>query len=429
MMKLSDEPRGDAPTIDIAALRLGMYVHLDRSWLEHPFPKSSFKIKTDDQIATIRSLGLQRVRWSPALSDTLQPASQSNDTATASDTTEPRPSPDAAASATPSMALPAATQQQAIHQCQKALADAVRKVKGLSKTLHSQPSETREAGRAMVQQLVTEMMVDADLAMRLMADQAGGESLYHHALNVTLLSLMLARALKAPKPVIELIGLGALFHDIGKFEIPDRITRATQPLNRAETALLETHTTQGVTLAQKLGLSAEVVQIIAQHHEMADGSGYPKKLKGNDISLPTRIVAVVNAYDNLCNALNPQTTMTPHEALALLYGRRRSQFDEKVLSAFVRCMGVYPPGTMVRLSNERLGVVVAVNSTQPLKPTLMLFDPTVKREAAPLLDLEDEPDLAIIKSLRPQELPEMTRSYLSLGTRTTYYFSAEGARR
>jgi len=265
--------------------------------------------------------------------------------------------------------------------------------------------------------------------MRLMADQAGGESLYHHALNVTLLSLMLARALKAPKPVIELIGLGALFHDIGKFEIPDRITRATQPLNRAETALLETHTTQGVTLAQKLGLSAEVVQIIAQHHEMADGSGYPKKLKGNDISLPTRIVAVVNAYDNLCNALNPQTTMTPHEALALLYGRRRSQFDEKVLSAFVRCMGVYPPGTMVRLSNERLGVVVAVNSTQPLKPTLMLFDPTVKREAAPLLDLEDEPDLAIIKSLRPQELPEMTRSYLSLGTRTTYYFSAEGARR
>jgi putative nucleotidyltransferase with HDIG domain len=413
---------GDDAYIDPQALAIGMHVHLDLSWLEHPFPKSSFRIRTAEQIATIQALGLPRVRWSPALSELAQDS-----------TVSPRADPEQA-SATPAVAAAPldapsreTAERQTLKQCQKALADAVRKVKGLSKTLHAQPIETRDAGRTMVQQLVGEMLVDADLTIRLMADQGGGESLYHHALNVTLLSLMLARAMQAPRPVIELIGLGALFHDIGKFEIPSRITRAAQPLTRAETALLETHTTQGVTLAQKMGLSAEATNIIAQHHELADGSGYPSKLKGSEISLPTRIVTVVNTYDNLCNAFDRQAAMTPHEALALMFGRRRKQFDDKVLSTFVRCMGVYPPGTIVRLSSERIGVVVAINSSLPLKPTVMLFDPTVKREAAPMLDLEDDPDVKIVKTLRPQDLPQQTRDYLSLGEKTTYYFSTEPA--
>lgn len=427
-MKQSIEVRRQTPTIDPADLRIGMYVHLDLSWLDHPFPKSNFKITSIGQITTIRNLGLTRVRWSPELSDAVPPESVAVPPgATDVATVEPAATSPSGGSLTAGAAQNAPP-RPSFQQCQKALADAVRRVKGLSKTLHAQPAETREAGRAMVHQLVSEMLVDADLAIRLMADQVGGESLYHHALNVTLLSLMLARAMQAPRPVIELIGVSALFHDIGKFEIPERITRSTQPLTRAEAALLETHTTKGVALAQKMGLSTEVINVIAQHHELADGSGYPKKLKGNEISLPTRIVAVVNAYDNLCNALNSEATMTPHEALALMYGRRRRQFDEKVLSTFVRCMGVYPPGTIVRLSNERLGVVVSVNSSQPLKPTVMLFDPTVKREAAPMLELEDEPELVILKTLRPQELPQITRDYLSLGAKTTYYFSAESQR-
>lgn len=421
------EVRSDDEYIDPSALSLGMQVHLDLSWLEHPFPKSSFKIKTIDQIATIQGLGLTRVRWSPAHSDPLPDAPSPTDAATASGPAEPTLPQGPPAAMAHGQVPPVTAPRQTLQQCQKALADAVRKVKSLSKTLHAQPIETREAGRVMVHQLVGEMMVDADLTIRLMADQVGGETLYHHALNVTLLSLMLARAMQAPRPVIELIGLGALFHDIGKFDIPPRITRATQALTRAESALLETHTIKGAALAQKMGLSPEVAHIIAQHHERADGTGYPKKLKGNDISLPTRIVAVVNAYDNLCNTLNTQATLTPHEALALMFGRRRGQFDEKVLSTFVRCMGVYPPGTIVRLSSERIGVVVSVNSTLPLKPTVMLFDPTVKREAAPMLDLEEDPSVSIIKTLRPQDLPQMTREYLALGAKHTYYFSTDAA--
>lgn len=413
---------------DLADLQVGMYIHLDLSWLEHPFPQSSFKLRNADQIATVRGLRLTRVRWSPHLSDMAAPAVEDLPVEQAAETVQAAPAgPDEAALAAAAQEEAAERERRTMRDCQKALAEAVRHVKGFSKTLHAQPIETRERARELVDQLMQDMLAEAELTIRLMADQLGGETAYHHALNVTLLSLMLARALKAPPAALRAVGLGALFHDIGKFGIPDRITRATGPLTRPEMALLQTHPTAGIELAQKMELPPEVVQIITQHHEMVDGSGFPKKLKGNEISLPARIVAVVNAYDNLCNALNPQAVMTPHEALSMLYGRRRAQFDEKVLSTFVRCLGIYPPGSAVRLSDERIAVVVSVNSTRPLKPMVMVFNPVVAKENALVLDLELTPEVSIAKSIRPQELPQMTRDYLMLGARTTYYFSAERA--
>lgn len=430
MPSLADDTTQDH-FADLADLKVGMHVHLDLSWLEHPFPQSSFKIRNADQIATIRGLRLKRVRWSPHLSD-LEPEPEQEAAGASAPTVPAQPTAplaeDPAEAVLREQQTRSAAQRESMQACQKALGEAVRKVKGFSKTLHAQPIETREQARELIGQIAGEMLAEADVAIRLMADHAGGESTYHHALNVMLLSLMLAKAMKAPPPVMHLIGLGAMFHDIGKFSIPDRITRATSPLSRAETALLQTHPVKGIELAQKMELSPEVVQIIVQHHEMSDGSGYPKKLKGSEISLPARIVAVVNAYDNLCNAMNPLAVMTPHEALAMLYGRRRAQFDEKVLGTFVRCLGVYPPGSAVRLSDERVAMVVSVNSSQPLKPTVMVFNPVVPKENALLLDLEDEPELSITKALRPQELPQQTRDYLSLGLRTTYYFASEQPR-
>lgn len=418
---------GEDATIDPKDLQVGMFVHLDLSWMDHPFPQSSFKIKTEDQLRTLQALGLRSVRWYPRLSDeaavSVLPAPE------AADTRAPADAPPASTvpqqQATPEPAQRVNTERESARRCQRALAEGARQVRLISRTLHANPVQAREQGQALVQQVVGDMLAESDLVIRLMADAGGNESAYHHALNVTLLSLMLAKVLNLPRPVIELIGLGALFHDIGKFELPDRITRATGPLTRPETSLLQTHAAKGVELSRKMGLSPEVEKIIAQHHELADGSGYPAKLQGAAIFLPARLVAVVNAYDNLCNPLDARLALTPHEALALLWGRRRSQFDEKVLSAFVRSMGVYPPGSAVRLSDGRIAVVVTVNSGHPLKPWVMVFDPTAPREQAPLLDLHAEASLAIVKALRPQDLPPLTRDFLSLGTRMAYHVGAE----
>lgn len=420
---------GDA-FIDPKELRVGMYVHLDLSWMAHPFPQSSFKIRSVEQIAIICGLGLQRVQWFPRLSEvdapTLAPASAEVNEAPAGEL------PAAAAGVEPAQpaesARRLAAERESSQQCQRALNEGARKVKALSRTLHANPAAAREQGQVLVTEVVDEMLARSDLVIRVMADTAGNESAYHHALNVSLLSLMLAKVLQLPRPVIELIGLGALFHDIGKFEIPDRIARATGPLTRPETTLLQTHAAKGVELARKMALLPEALKIIQQHHEHADGTGYPAKLQGSEISLPARIVAVVNAYDNLCNPLDARLALTPHEALALLWGRRRSQFDEKVLGAFVRSMGVYPPGTAVRLSDGRLGMVTTVNSTQPLKPWVMLFDPVGGRDGSSLLDLQGEGSLAIAKALRPADVPPLAREALALGGRVAYHVGSEAAR-
>lgn len=418
--------------IDPKELQVGMYVHLDLSWLAHPFPQSSFKIRAVEQIAIIRGLGLQRVQWFPRLSEVVatQPAASGDEMKAAPAVVAPSAAAVGVEPAQPAAegARRLAAERASSQQCQRALNEGARKVKALSRTLHANPAAAREQGQALVTEVVDEMLARSDLVIRVMADTAGNESAYHHALNVSLLSLMLAKVLQLPRPVIELIGLGALFHDIGKFEIPDRIARATGPLTRPETTLLQTHAAKGVDLARKMALLPEALKIIQQHHEHADGTGYPAKLQGSEISLPARIVAVVNAYDNLCNPLDARLALTPHEALALLWGRRRSQFDEKVLGAFVRSMGVYPPGTAVRLSDGRLGMVTTVNSTQPLKPWVMLFDPVGGRDGAPLLDLQGEDSLAIVKALRPADLPPLAREALALGGRVAYHVGSEAAR-
>ena len=121
----------------------------------------------------------------------------------------------------------------------------------------------------------------------------------------------------------------------------------------------------------------------------------------------------------------PQRALTPHEALSTLFGQRRAQFDNLVLTTFVRSVGIYPPGTVVTLSNGTLGLVVSVNSSRPLKPTVLVYDPAVPKDSAIVVDLEEEPDVAVASTLRPAQLPAAVFDYLSPRKRTTYYFNTD----
>ncbi|MBK6293657.1 MAG: HD domain-containing protein [Rhodoferax sp.] len=271
------------------------------------------------------------------------------------------------------------------------------------------------------------MLTESDIAINLMKDKPGGEDVYFHSLNVTLLSMMLAKELKAPPEAIRLIGMGAMFHDVGKLDIPDRIVRKTEPLTKPELSLLQQHCAYGVETGRKLSLPNEALTVIAQHHEYSDGTGYPKGLKGSDIFLLARVVAIVNCYDNLCNPVKQSAALTPHQALSLMYAQQRARFDTAALTTFVRCMGIYPPGTVVVLSNESIGMVVSVNSTVPLKPTVLIYDPAVPRERAILVELESEPEVSISRALKPEQLPKPVYDYLAPRRRLTYYFDSESS--
>jgi len=162
--------------------------------------------------------------------------------------------------------------------------------------------------------------------------------------------------------------------------------------------------------------------VLAQHHEHADGTGFPLKLAGERITLAARVVALINRYDNLCNPQARTPPLTPHEAVSVLFAQGRNRFDPVVLNSFIRMMGVYPAGSLVQLTDDRFALVVGVNSSRPLKPRVLVYEPAVPRHEALVLDLETQPNLGIRRSLPAAKLPPAAVEYLDPRPRVSYYF-------
>jgi len=156
--------------------------------------------------------------------------------------------------------------------------------------------------------------------------------------------------------------------------------------------------------------------------KLADGSGFPLHLVGDDMQRPGQILALVNHFDRMCNPVAGIEALTPHEALSVIFAQRKSRFDPVVLSAFIRMMGVYPPGSVVQLVNDRYAIVVSVNSSRPLRPRVIVHDPRVPRDEAPVLNLEAMPELGIRRSLKLSQLPRNALDYLSPRKRICYFF-------
>jgi putative nucleotidyltransferase with HDIG domain len=434
----------EAQFIDVADLRLGHYIYLDLGWMAHPFALNSFKITTPEQIETLRSLGLERVRYAPALSD---PAAEGGNGAamrqfvagagTVSGSGSEADVVEAAAAVTAEEAAAAAAaeaqaakqlrreqltaQRAALQRCENQFADATRTYRQVVDTVHAQPAPARERCETMIGALVGQIGEHEESCIRLLSEKAG-EKTSLHAINVTIISLLLGKVMALDDAEMLAVGVGALLHDLGKMELPDRLRWSDEHFSGAERQIYREHVAHGTALAQKMGLSKTAQLIIAQHHEMADGSGYPLKLADGQISPASRIVALVNHYDNLCNPGNPALAVTPHEALSLIYAQSKKLFDARALAMFIRMMGVYPPGSVVELTDSRYAMVVSVNSSRPLRPSILVQDAHIPAEEALILDLETQPELGIRRSLKPLQLPKAAYDYLSPRKRLCYFF-------
>lgn len=415
----------ELPSIDVSRLRVGMYVHLDLGWRAHPFPFSNFKLKSDSQIETIRSLGLAQVRYSPQKSDALPEPESKPVTVDAREATAPTVSPEEVAARQRREQL--ATQQAHLARCENRFSEASRSLKQIQQNARSDPAAARSAAEALVGGMVGEFAGERESAIRLLSERAGEESSLH-AINVTVLSVLLGKACGFDPAMLRDVAIGALLHDIGKLELPGRLRWSSgDQLTPAERKLAQEHVAYGVALAKKMALSPGVQTVIAEHHERADGSGYPEALKGAQISPSSRVVCLINHYDNLCNPANPLQAMTPHDALAMIFARQRALFDAPTLALFVRMMGVYPPGSVVQLSDGRHAMVVSVNSARPLKPRVVVHDSAVAVEQALVLDLETAPEIEVRACLRPNQLPRSAFEYLSPRKRMCYFFESQTA--
>jgi hypothetical protein len=155
-----------------------------------------------------------------------------------------------------------------------------------------------------------------------------------------------------------------------------------------------------------------------------DGSGYPRGIEGRWISQMPRIVAIANIYDNLCNPGDPSRALTPRDAMAQLFQTYSGKLDKDLVSAFIKVMGVYPPGTVVQLNDDNIGLVVSVNPHYLLKPRVVLYNPDIPREQALMVDLIDRPDLEIKGALKPNEFPARILEYLGMPERLGYFYQA-----
>ena len=436
--------------IDIDALRVGMFVHLDMGWMSHPFPLGSFKIANPEQMATIRTLGLKRLRWSPQQSDPAQapeaevqasgpPGEPGASLAAPVANAAPGASPTLAAeaaSAAPTTLTPEAVarsqhvrrlaeQRNALVLCERQFAEASQACQQLTALVPSRPQQAREQAEALTAALLQKMLGEQDVCIRLLSDAAGDKA-SAHALNVTIISLLMGRSFGLdPADMLDL-GLGAMLHDIGKIELPERLRHRDDAFSATEARLYEEHVAHGVTFGRKMGLSAGAMLVIAQHHEHADGSGFPLRLNADRMTAAARIVSLVNRYDKLCNPHLPGRALTPHESLSLLFAQCKNKFDTAILGGFIKMMGVYPAGSTVQLTDDRFAMVVGVNSSRPLKPRVLVHEPAVPREEALVLDLESVAGLGIRRSVRPLQLPPPALDYLSPRPRVAYFFEPSG---
>lgn len=405
-------------TVPVDRLQPGVFISISgMGWLDHPFLLNRFRIADIDQIKVLRSLGLKEIEWDPARS-TAQPLPEE---------LEREPEEDFSAAVIASMldtkrdrTEKVRAQREGLARCERLYEQEATGVHDILRDLNSRPAESYGRAKSTIGRMVGGLVGSQSIAIHLVNMKVKEPGMAQHAMNVAVLALLLGKAAGLDEEQMRLLGLGAMFHDIGKIEVPARVLRNAQR-SHAEEQFYQAHVGYGVKhVAAIPDLSTAVKNVIACHHEFWDGSGFPNRLQGTKIPRLARIVAIANRYDNLCNPFDLSTARTPGEAIAFMFKREAAHFDPELLQIFVKSVGVYPPGCFVALDDGSIGLVVETNSKDLLHPLVMLYDPGIPRSEALLVDLR-EVDTKIDSVLNPAKIPLEAVEYLAPRGRVDYY--------
>jgi len=420
---------GNKHKVRVGLLQPGVFIQLDEKWFNHPFLFNKFKLKNWGQIEILEKSGVKEVLWIPEKSDCWPREADLSK--------EPEPQMVMAKEDDPYLELMWRIKKEQmehlkqIHEnirlCTRNYDRISKNVPELMKKMMTGSKEAIASAKETVGGMVETFLGDSDAIVHLINIKENEESIYHHSLNVSVLAIMLGKKAKLTASEMHLLGMAALFHDIGKSRIEKKVLKKRGPLNKAESAIIHLHPQYGVDILTKSGVrDVEVLHAVKEHHEHCNGMGYPSGLKRENISKLARIIAIVDSYDNLCNNQDIEKRMTPYEVLSYMYTKQQHLLDLDLFSVFIRSMGIYPPGTVLQLSNGEIGIVITINPNNPLKPSLLLYDPNIPREEALICEMEENEDIAIEKSIHISELPDKVRLYLSATTQVTY-FMGKGA--
>ena len=229
--------------------------------------------------------------------------------------------------------------------------------------------------------------------------------LLEHSLNCSILMAVFARHLGFDKELIDELGLAGLMMDVGMATIPEDILSKPGALDGPEMQIVEGHVDFGLELLEQSELDLDVVRdVLANHHERMDGSGYPRGKSGDYLSVYARMAAIVDSYDAMTSERPWRRGMSPTQALKRLLASSQGLLDQSLVQQFIRCVGVHPVGSLVKLKSGKLAIVVRSNKVDPLCPVVMSFYSvrTNMYNEVKRLDLSKVQD-EIETSVRPEE--------------------------
>lgn len=200
------------------------------------------------------------------------------------------------------------------------------------------------------------------------------EYTYTHCINVSILAIVLGKHLKRSVEELRLLGIAGLFHDVGKARVPEEILNKPGKLDDDEFRIMKSHAVEGYKLLKDQQNVPEQVKLAAlEHHERHNGQGYPRGLKGENVHIISRFISVVDVYDALTSKRVYKDAIPPIRALGLMYQWRLSDFYPNSVEHFIKCIGVYPVGSFVKLSNGEYGIITRVTPGYPLHPEVKVI--------------------------------------------------------
>lgn len=345
--------------IHVSGLRIGMYVcELYRPWLETPFILQGFKIENLKDIETIAEyceyvyIEGTEDKW---LTAEERVALSSNKTTTRSQT-----------SSTSNKAEyhRASGIHNTARQLTRSFLDEVRLGNAID----------IDSVKASVSDCVSSILRNPDTLMWLSKIRKKDDYTAEHSLNVGLLAITFGRHLGACEEDLNKLGIAGTLHDVGKMRTPLEVLNKEGKLNDKEFAIMKSHSKHGrdILMSHK-AVDNGSVDVAYGHHEALDGSGYPRKIKASGINDFTRMITICDVYDAITSDRVYKEGRSSLEAMKILYQNRGTKFDDRLVTEFIRCIGLYPPGSVVELRNGKVGIVISTNYRNRHLPKVLVL--------------------------------------------------------
>lgn len=269
--------------------------------------------------------------------------------------------------------------------------------KGMNRNEYlKQKEETINSIKDIVSDIIDDIISKKNVMINIVDIKTMDNYTYQHCVNVAVLSLILGIKLNLTKDELFKLTTGALLHDFGKTLIPKEILLKKEKLTDEEFNLIKEHTTKGYDFFKGLNELSPISRIIVlQHHEKVDGSGYPEGREENDINRFAKIVAIADVYDALTSDRVYRKALPPNEAVEYVLGNGGVHFDFKMVQAFAECIVPYPLGTLVKLSNNDIGVVKETNSRFIMRPVVKILKSNNEKSVGSIINLMKELDIVI----------------------------------